>query len=74
MNHTKENCLAHHLIIASCCGLGCANCGTCKCTPAIDPCTREGCAGEFLPLSRLEDGITDAKQCDACRLLVGIDY
>lgn len=31
MRHTKDNCLAHHQIIADDCGLACANCGECKC-------------------------------------------
>jgi len=31
MKHTKQTCLAHHLIIADKCGLACANCGACKC-------------------------------------------
>lgn len=31
MKHKKDNCQAHHMIIADCCGLGCANCLICKC-------------------------------------------
>lgn len=31
MKHKKFDCLAHHMIITDCCGLGCANCGACKC-------------------------------------------
>jgi len=31
-----EQCSAHHMIIADCCGLGCINCGVCKCDPDAD--------------------------------------
>lgn len=35
MIHKKKNCLAHDLILADCCGLGCANCGVCKCSDKL---------------------------------------
>lgn len=37
MRHTKDNCLAHHQIIADDCGLACANCGECKCGECNQP-------------------------------------
>jgi len=31
MIHKKKDCVASDMIISDCCGLGCANCGVCKC-------------------------------------------
>lgn len=42
--------------------------------PPYDPCTAQPCAGSFEVLTRLEDGVADAKQCDECGLLVGLDH
>lgn len=41
--------------------------------PPYDPCTREECAGTFEPLTNQDTNTIDAKECDACRLLVGVD-